>query len=85
VVTKQVIRKQERTQKHKYARVEDHEHIDRERPLVQFRQPEFPPPELNYVQQNEQHPCQVNRVDGYSIGVLNEPRQSGEEPGNAQM
>jgi hypothetical protein len=71
---------QQRAQEEEQGGITDHEQVDLERPHADALQAELEPPEMHDGQQQEECPGEMHEVDAIAHRVLDEPRQSGQQP-----
>jgi len=65
-------------------RVENDEEVDGEGPLLNQRQPELPPPEVNDIEKERRCPAEVQDGDPIPLGVLHKPGEAAEKRSDAQ-
>jgi hypothetical protein len=84
VVLPDLVRKEERTQKVEQNCVDGDEEINGEGPLTNLHEVEFPPPEMDQVQEEEKYPDQVHPIDSESLGMLDDERNPFKQVGHAE-
>ena len=84
VVFADLIGEEERTQEVEQNCVDGDEEINGEGPLAYLDEVEFPPPEMDQVQEEEEHPDEMDPIDSEPPGMLDDERYSFKQVGHTE-
>src|SRR5262249_22820464 len=80
-VLRDVVREEQRREQVEDGQVGEQEGIDREGPVLDVEEPEFPPPEMHEGEQDRDDPADVHEIDLVAAGMVDEAGKAGEQAG----